>query len=161
MFPPLLCLVLLFGLLFRFPLGVFPLPLLALEKRLYLREQDTGQSLHLVVGYPGAVVVGFLLAWHGIPPLEPFLVKQIALEYCAISRDEAVPCVLWYLLGGAGVVQDDLRKHIVRPAAYPEIHVVLDLTGDNIGNSLWLVWSTYVFFFPGKKIDIAEICAIL
>ena len=26
MFPPLLCLFLLFGLLFRFPLGVFPLP---------------------------------------------------------------------------------------------------------------------------------------
>ena len=133
MFPPLLCLVLLFGLLFRFPLGVFPLPLLALEKRLYLREQDTGQSLYLMVGYPGTVVVGFLLAWHGITPLEPFLVKQIALEYCAISRDEATPCVLWYLFGGAGVVQDDLRKHAVRPAAYPEIHVILDLTGDDIG----------------------------
>ena len=41
MFPPLSCL-LLFGLLLCFPLGVFPLPLLALEKRQYLREQDTG-----------------------------------------------------------------------------------------------------------------------
>lgn len=68
MFPPLSCLVLLFGLL-RFPLGVFPLPLLALEKGLYLREQDTGQSLHLMVGYPGAVVIGFLSARHGITPL--------------------------------------------------------------------------------------------
>ena len=26
-----------------------------------------------------------------------------------------------------------MRKHTVRPAAYPEIHVVLDLTGDDIG----------------------------
>lgn len=34
-----------------------------------------------MVGYPGAIVVGFLLAWHGITPLEPFLVKQIALDY--------------------------------------------------------------------------------
>ena len=47
MSPLLLCLFLLFGLLFRFPLGVFPLPLLALEKRLYLREQDTGQESFL------------------------------------------------------------------------------------------------------------------
>lgn len=43
MFPPLLRLVLLFGPLLCLPLGVFPLPLLALEKRLYLREQDTGE----------------------------------------------------------------------------------------------------------------------
>ncbi len=68
-----------------------PLPLLALEKRLYLREQDAGQSLYLMVGYPGSIVVGFLLAWHGITPLEPFLVKQIALEYCSISRYETAP----------------------------------------------------------------------
>ena len=102
MFPPLLYLVLLFGLLLCFPLGVFPLPLLTLKKRLYLREQDAGQSLYLMVGYPGAVVVGFLLAWHEITPLELFLVKQIALEYCAISGDEAALCVLWYLFGGAG-----------------------------------------------------------
>ena len=40
MFPPLSCLFLLFGLPFCFPLGIFPLPLLALEKRLYLREQE-------------------------------------------------------------------------------------------------------------------------
>ena len=46
MFPPLLYLVLLFGLLLYFPLGIFPLPLLTLEKGLYLREQDTGQSLY-------------------------------------------------------------------------------------------------------------------
>lgn len=64
MFPPLSCLVLLFSLLLRFPLGIFPLPFLALEERQYLREQDTGQSLHLMVGYPGAVVVDFLLPCH-------------------------------------------------------------------------------------------------
>lgn len=122
MFPPLLCLVLLFGLVPCFPLGVFPLPLLTLKKRLYLREQDAGQSLYLMVGYPGSIVVGFLLAWHGITPLEPFLVKQIALEYCSISRYETAPCVFWYLLGGAGVVENDLRKHTIRSAANTEIH---------------------------------------
>ena len=46
MFPPLLYLILLFGLLLCFPLGVFPLPVLTLKKRLYLREQDTGKSLY-------------------------------------------------------------------------------------------------------------------
>ena len=46
MFPPLLCLVLLFGLVPCFPLGVFPLPLLALKERLDFREQDTGKGLY-------------------------------------------------------------------------------------------------------------------
>ena len=50
MFPPFLCLFLLSGLLLCFPLGVFPLPLLALKERLYLREQDTGKGLYLVIG---------------------------------------------------------------------------------------------------------------
>ena len=69
MFPPLLYLVLLFGLLLCFPLGVFPLPLLTLKKRLYLREQDTGKGFYLVIGNPRAVVIGFLSARHGITPL--------------------------------------------------------------------------------------------
>ena len=69
MFPPLLCLVLLFGLVPCFPLGVFPLPLLTLKKRLYLREQDTGKGLYLVIGNPRAVVIGLLSARHGITPL--------------------------------------------------------------------------------------------
>ena len=46
MFPPLLCLVFLFGLLLRFPLGVFPLPVLVLKERLYLQEQDAGKGLY-------------------------------------------------------------------------------------------------------------------
>ena len=46
MFPPLLRLVLLFGLLLRFPLGVFPLPVLVLKERLYLQEQDAGKGLY-------------------------------------------------------------------------------------------------------------------
>ena len=93
MFPPFLCPFPLLGLLLCFPLGKLPLSFLALEKRLYLREQDTGQSLHLMVGYPGAVVVGFLLAWRGITPLEPFLVKQVALKRCPVVEQEAAPCV--------------------------------------------------------------------
>lgn len=69
MFPPLLYLVLLFGLLLCFPLSIFPLPVLALEKRLYLREQDTGKGLYLVIGNPSTVVIGLLSARHGITPL--------------------------------------------------------------------------------------------
>ena len=42
-----------------FPLGKLPLSFLALEKGLYLREQDTGQSVHLMDGYSRAVVVDF------------------------------------------------------------------------------------------------------
>ena len=50
MFPLLSCLFPLFGLPLHFSLGKLPLPLLALEKGLYLREQDTGQNLYLMVG---------------------------------------------------------------------------------------------------------------
>ena len=88
MFPPLSCLFLLFGRPLFLPFGKLPLPLLALEKRLYLREQDTGQSLHLMVGYPGAVVVGLLLAWHGIIPLEPFLLTEEKLALMLPKMDD-------------------------------------------------------------------------
>ena len=51
MFPPvvlsLFCLVLF---LLCFPLGKLPLSFLTLEKRLYLREQDSGEGLYLVIG---------------------------------------------------------------------------------------------------------------
>ena len=67
MFPPLLYLVLLFGLLLCFPLGVFPLPVLVLKERLYLREQDTGKGLYLVIGNPCAVVIGLLSARVALP----------------------------------------------------------------------------------------------
>ena len=46
MLPFILCSLLLFGLLLYFPLGIFPLPVLALKERLYLREQDTGKDLY-------------------------------------------------------------------------------------------------------------------
>ena len=101
MFPPLLYLVLLFGLLLCFPLGIFPLPVLALKERLYLREQDTGKGLYLVIGNPRTVVIGLLSARHGIPPLKLPLVEQIALKHRAISCDEAAPCILGYLFGGS------------------------------------------------------------
>ena len=67
MFPPLLYLVLLFGLLLCFPLGVFPLPVLALKERLDFREQDTGKGLYLVIGNPCAVVIGLLSARVALP----------------------------------------------------------------------------------------------
>ena len=67
MFPPLLYLVLLFGLLLCFPLGVFPLPVLALKERLNFREQDTGKGLYLVIGNPCAVVIGLLSARVALP----------------------------------------------------------------------------------------------
>ena len=50
MSPPLLYLILLFGLLLYFPLGIFPLPVLALKERLNFREQDAGKGLYLVIG---------------------------------------------------------------------------------------------------------------
>ena len=104
--PPPCALVLFYLVLFllRFPLGKFPLSFLALEKGLYLREQDTGKGLYLVIGNPCAVVIGLLSARHGITPLKLPLVEQIALKHYAVPSDEAAPCVLWYLLGSAGVV---------------------------------------------------------
>ena len=131
MFPPLLCLVFLFGLLLCFPLGVFPLPVLALKERLDFREQDTGKSLYFVIGNPRTVVIGFLSARHGVTPSNLFLVEQIALKHYAVPSDEAAPRVLGYLFGGAGAVEDDLRKHAVRSAANTEIHVVAYLAGDD------------------------------
>ena len=131
MFPPLLYLVLLFGLLLCFPLGIFPLPVLALKERLYLREQDTGKGLYLVIGNPRAVVIGLLSARHGITPLKLPLVEQVALKHRTVSGDETAPCILGYLFGGAGVVENNLRKHAVRPAANTKIHVVAYLAGDD------------------------------
>ena len=46
MSPPLLYLILSFGLLLCFPLGVFPPPVLALKERLNFREQDAGKGLY-------------------------------------------------------------------------------------------------------------------
>ena len=59
------------------------------------------------------------------------LVEQVALKYRAISSDEAAPRILGNLFGGAGVVENDLRKHAVRPAANTEIHVVAYLAGND------------------------------
>ena len=131
MLPPLLYLVLLFGLLLCFPLGVFPLPVLALKERLNFREQDTGEGLYLVIGNPCAVVIGLLSARHGITPLKLPLVEQVALKHRTVSGDETAPCILGYLIGGAGVVENNLRKHAVRPAANTKIHVVAYLAGDD------------------------------
>ena len=108
MLPSLLYLVLLFGLLLCFPLDIFPLPVFALKERLNFREQDAGKGLYLVIGNPRAVVIGLLSARHGIPPLKLPLVEQIALKHYAIPGDETAPCVLGYLFGGAGVVEDNL-----------------------------------------------------
>ena len=86
MFPPLLYLILLFGLLLCFPLGVFPLPVLVLKERLYLQEQDTGKGLYLVIGNPCAVVIGLLSARVALfcgfsLPLEPFTMP-FATAHC-------------------------------------------------------------------------------
>lgn len=131
MFPPLLYLVLLFGLLLCFPLGIFPLPVLALKERLDFREQDTGKGLYLVIGNPCAVVIGLLSARHGITPLKLPLVEQVALKHRTVSGNETASRILWNLFGGAGVVENDLRKYAVRPAANTEIHVIAYLAGDD------------------------------
>ena len=67
MSPPLLYLILLFGLLLCFPLGVFPPPVLALKERLNFREKDAGKGLYLVIGNPCAVVIGLLSARVALP----------------------------------------------------------------------------------------------
>lgn len=46
MLPPLLYLVLLFGLLLCFLLGIFPLPVFALKERLNFRDQDAGKGFY-------------------------------------------------------------------------------------------------------------------
>lgn len=82
-----LCLFLLFGLLLCFPFGKLPLPVLALEKLLNLREQDTGQGLYFMEGDSGAVVVGFLFSRHRAAPCsKPFLVEQVALKHCPVMK---------------------------------------------------------------------------
>ena len=108
MFPPLSYTVPLFGLLLRFPRGIFPLPVLAFKERLNFREQDAGKGLYLVIGNPRAVVIGLLSARHGITPLKLPLVEQIGLEHRTVSGDETAPRILGYLFGSAGVVENDL-----------------------------------------------------
>lgn len=55
MFPPLSCLFLLFSVPLCFPFGKLPLSFHTLEKRSYLREQETCQGFHFVIGRPRAV----------------------------------------------------------------------------------------------------------
>lgn len=62
MFPPLLALLLVTLFLLRFPPGTLPLSFLALEKRLYRREQDMSQGVRLMDGYPGAAADDLFLA---------------------------------------------------------------------------------------------------
>ena len=85
MFPPLLCLVLLFGLLLCFPLGVFLLPVLVLKERLYLQEQDAGKGLYLVIGNPRTVVIGLLSARVALP------CSATRISCCPSGRETSFP----------------------------------------------------------------------
>ena len=85
MFPPLLYLILLFGLLLCFPLGVFPLPVLVLKERLYLQEQDAGKGLYLVVGNPRTVVIGLLSARVALP------CSATRISCCPSGRETSFP----------------------------------------------------------------------
>lgn len=85
MFPPLLYLVLLSGLLLCFPLGVFPLPILVLKERLYLQEQDAGKGLYLVIGNPCAVVIGLLSARVALP------CSATRISCCPSGRETSFP----------------------------------------------------------------------
>ena len=85
MFPPLLYLVLLFGLLLCFTLGIFPLPVLALKERLDFREQDTGKGLYLVIGNPRAVVIGLLSARVALP------CSATRISCCPSGRETSFP----------------------------------------------------------------------
>ena len=85
MFPPLLYLILLFGLFLLFPLGVFPLPVLVLKERLYLQEQDAGKGLYLVIGNPRAVVIGLLSARVALP------CSATRISCCPSGRETSFP----------------------------------------------------------------------
>ena len=86
MFPPvvlsLFCLVLF---LLCLPLGKLPLSFLTLEKRLYLREQDTGKGLYLVIGNPCAVVIGLLSARVALP------CSATRISCCPSGRETSFP----------------------------------------------------------------------
>ena len=60
-------------------------------------------------------------------------IQHVSLEHSTGSGNETAPCILGNLVGGVGVIQNDLREDIICPAAYPEIQVVLDLAGENVG----------------------------
>lgn len=59
-------------------------------------------------------------------------VQQVSLEHDSIPGNKAAPCVLGNLIGGAGVVQNNLREYAVGPTAHPEIQVASDLSGYHI-----------------------------
>lgn len=139
MLPPLLLVLYFFASVpRRFPLCKLPLLLLTLEKRLYLREQDTGQSLHNMDWDTCSIVNLLFLSCHcrylvglGYPSL---FLEQIALKNCTVMQQETAPSVFGYLVGGVGVVQDDLGQNIVGPAAPPSpparaVHGVLKKKG--------------------------------
>lgn len=85
MFPPLLYLVLLFGLLLCLPLSIFPLPVLVLKERLYLQEQDAGKGLYLVIGNPRTVVIGLLSARVALP------CSATRISCCPSGRETSFP----------------------------------------------------------------------
>ena len=85
MFPPLLYLVLPARLLLYFPLGKLPLPFLALEKGLNLREQGTGERFYLVIGNPRAVVIGLLSARVALP------CSATRISCCPSGRETSFP----------------------------------------------------------------------
>lgn len=86
MFPLLSRLLLLSSLLLGLPLRKLLLALLAFEKRLYLREQDTGQRLHFMGGYSRTVVVDFLFSRHGPHPGHDGRVPAALLLPAAVLR---------------------------------------------------------------------------
>lgn len=78
-----------------FPLGKLPLSFLALEKCLYLREQDTGQGFRFMEGNSRALVkacVNRPAAVHYLPKLAVLAVRLLSLftwglypKYCVFS----------------------------------------------------------------------------
>lgn len=62
-----------------------------------------------------------------MPMSEAVFIYEIGLKYSPVMEQEP-PCgILWDLLGCVGAVKDDLRQYIIRPSAYPAIHIVADL----------------------------------
>ena len=110
MFPPyVLILFHLVLFLLRFPLGKLPLSFFALEKSMYLREQDTGRGLRPVTGDPGAVGLPFP-RHRALPGLGADRVGG-GLPACPIPRRRHGPGP------DAGSLAVILRKKVVHPLA--------------------------------------------
>ena len=62
-----------------------------------------------------------------------FIVKPVCLEHRPILGDKSALGVIGDLVGGFGVVQDDLREDMVGSAADSDVEIIFDLAAEDVG----------------------------